>query len=142
MPAAPPGHPLDSGVSFRLDAKRLVSPRNGSLPLRRMVEALHGMGCELVEGKVALEAGSLGLEITTNFDQLNPPCAGLEKPTVVQPEWLEHFPADDLMAVVSIAIDPEPTSWRGRFPSPIASNASTRRGPASPRCGRASTCSP
>jgi hypothetical protein len=110
-----PGHPIDSGLFFRLDAKRMTTPRSGSLALRRTVEALHGMNCRRVEGTLAVKVGRLSFDITTTLEGPQTPPREAAKTQTVEPKWLEHFPADNLMAIVSVAVDPEPTSWARVF---------------------------
>jgi hypothetical protein len=113
--AVNPADPLDSGLCFSLDAKRLTTPRSGSLELRRTIEALHGMDCRRVEGTLAVKEGRLSFDITTTFEEPQTPRREATKTQTVEPKWLEHFPADNLMAIVSVAVDPEPTSWARVF---------------------------
>ncbi len=114
-PAVVPAHPIDSGLSFSLDAKRMTTPRSGSLELRRLVEALHAMDCRRVEGTLAVKDGRFSFDMTTTLERPEPPRGDAIRPASIDPEWLEHFPADNLMAIVSMAVDPEPTFWTRAF---------------------------
>lgn len=114
-PAVVPAHPIDSGLSFSLDAKRMTTPRSGSLELRRLVEALHAMDCRRVEGTLAVKDGRFSFDMTTTLERPEPPRGDAIRPASIDPEWLEHFPADNLMAIVSMAVDPEPTFWTQAF---------------------------
>jgi hypothetical protein len=111
-----PAYPLDSGLFFRLDAKRLTTPRSGSLGLRRTVEALHGMDCRRVEGTLALADGRLTFDMATTLGASQPPHpVGTKPQPTVESAWLEHFPAANVMAIVSMAVDPGPAFWDRAF---------------------------
>jgi hypothetical protein len=115
-----PGNPrfdesvLDSGLLFQLDATRIGSPPASGLAHRRAVEALHALGCRRVEGTSTLKDGRLSLEIATFLDRRPPGTAGVP-PRGVERAWLEALPADGVMAMVSLAIDPDPASWDRAF---------------------------
>ena len=107
--------PLDSGLIFRLDPKHLTIPRAGTLGLRRAIELLHGLDCRLAEGTVALRDGRLTLEVMTTFEGRNLPGRDGIKSAVVEQTWLTHLPSSNAIAMISMAIEPNPSSWDRAF---------------------------
>ena len=119
----------------------MTTPRSGSLGLRRTVEALHGMDCRRVEGTLALKDGRLTFDIATTLEGLRPPRRVGTKPPAVEPAWLERFPAANVMAIVSVAVDPGPAFWDRAFSLADRVERADPRVPESPHYERASTCS-
>ncbi len=109
------GHPLDSGLFFRLDPGRMTTPRAGSLGLRRAIEALRATNCRRAEGALALRDGRLTLEVATTLEERAATRGVVTRPPVMDPAWLEHFPASNAMAFMSVAVDPAPAFWDGAF---------------------------
>ncbi len=111
----PTARPIDSGLIFRLDPDRITMPRSGALGWRRAVEVLHGLDCGRVEGNVAIQAGRLTVEVVTTLEGREPPRRDGTKPPVVERAWLAHVPSTNVIAMISMAIDPDPASWDRAF---------------------------
>ncbi len=108
-------HSLDAGITFCLTPGRIPTPHGGSLGLRRAVEALHGIGCRRIEGSVALRGADLRVETKTVFDPPRAHHPPGRPPAAVDPAWLEGIPSSGVMAVIVLAIDPQPASWDRAF---------------------------
>jgi hypothetical protein len=107
--------PPDSGWAFRLAPARLTTPRAGSIGLRRAVELIHAIGCRGLDGFLALQDGTLALEVTTTFEARRTPAHAGSGPAVVDPTWLACLPSSGVMAFVALAIDPDPSTWDRAF---------------------------
>jgi hypothetical protein len=117
LPAVPvSGKPLLSGASFALDVGRLAREPAPPLPARALAELLRGLSCRRVEGSLALEGDSLGLD----FSMLLRPDAGVgsalrEGFAPIDPAWLECIPASGAMAVITLAFRPTREFWDSAF---------------------------
>jgi hypothetical protein len=105
---------LDSGTVFRLEPGRIPSPRNMSLRQRRTLEGLRAMGCTRLDGAASLNGGALALDFTTTLDGTK---GGHARPVhpVIEADWLEAMPSAGVVAMVSMAIDPDPHAWDWAF---------------------------
>jgi len=101
---------IESGLVFDLRPPRIVTPRAGSLELRRAVELLHAMGCQQMIGTVALGGERVSLDVTTQLDAADRPSGALKAATV-EPGWLELIPSRNLIGVVSLAVESSPRFW-------------------------------
>jgi hypothetical protein len=113
--AAHTARPLDSGLIFRLDPARITMPQGGAFGWRRAVEVLHGLDCRCAEGTLTLRDGRLTLEVVTTFEGREPRLRDGIKPPVVEQAWLAHLPSSNVIAMISVAIDPDPASWDRAF---------------------------
>jgi hypothetical protein len=111
---APLPAPPVSGIVFHLDPARLTSPRDGHLGQARAIEMIHATGCRQVDGIASLKDGTIALDVTTTFDRPRPRDDGA-RPRTVDIAWLEALPSSGVMAMVSLAIDPEPAAWDRAF---------------------------
>jgi hypothetical protein len=107
-------YPLESGTLLRLNPARISMPGDAPLAERQAIEALHALECRTVEVAASLKDGLLSLDVSTILEARRPGTA-IVRPRTVERAWLEALPADRVMAMVSVAIDPEPTSWDRAF---------------------------
>jgi hypothetical protein len=106
---------LSSGITFGLEPGSIVTPRGGSLGLRRALEALHGIGCRRLEGTVSLRGADLRVDARAVFVPSRVLHRAGRATAVVDPAWLEGIPSSRVMAVVSMAIEPEAAAWDAIF---------------------------
>jgi hypothetical protein len=113
-PTAPP-FPFDSGLVFELEPG-LMSAAVGSIPYRRSVAFLQGLGCRRIHGNLGLIGDSLAMEVTTMLRRgaLAEPL-GTKPPVAVDPAWLEWIPAAGVMAAFSVALEPDESFWESAF---------------------------
>jgi hypothetical protein len=107
--------PLDSGLAFCLIPARAGRAAAGSLAIRRAIALLEGLGCRQVDGATALRDRGFALEMMTTLEQRPIPDSGGRKPAVVEQEWLECVSSSEVMAFVSLAIDPTAAFWDSAF---------------------------
>jgi hypothetical protein len=120
VPKSAPAREVDglakagSGTIFYLEPGQRPISRDAPLGQRRTIEALHALRCRRVEGAAYLKDGALELDVSTTFDGQP---AGVAKPRAhaVEAAWLEGLPSAGVMAMVSVAIDPAPSSWDRAF---------------------------
>ena len=134
------GPKLDSGTVFRLEPGRVNIPLNAPLATRRMIEALHAIGSQRVDGSLCLQGGTLALDMTNTLERARQVRAEHRHPGVDR-TWLEGLPSAGVMAMISLAIDPEPSSWDWAFAVADRIERADPRGRASHRCAAGSTCS-
>jgi hypothetical protein len=101
---------LSSGLALELRPPCIVSGSGGSLEVRRAIEVFKALGCEQILGRFAVEGERLFLDVMTRFEASGRPSAGTAS-LGVDPTWLKLLPAQDLIAVVSLAVDPHPRFW-------------------------------
>ena len=107
--------PPTSGLAFRLDPRQLASPRGGSLSVRRIVEAIHSSECRGVEGILALHDGCLTFEASTTRAPVEGKPGPKSRLPAIDSRWLARLPASDVMAFLSVALDPTPANWDKAF---------------------------
>jgi hypothetical protein len=105
---------LESGTVFRLEPERISVPGSAPLNQRRAIEAIHALGCRRIDGAATLKDGVLSLDVSTTVEARRPRPAVVH-PRAVERAWLEGLPADGVMAMVSLAIDPGSASWEWAF---------------------------
>jgi hypothetical protein len=89
---------------------------SGPIPLRLAGELLRGISCRSAHGAVALEAGCIGIEVTTHLRvDKGAPSALWGRSAAIDPAWLELMPATGAIAVVSLALHPSPSYWDSAF---------------------------
>ncbi len=109
------GSALESGgLVFDLRPPRIVTPRAGSLELRRAVELLHAVGCQQMIGTLALAGDRLSLDVTTQLDVADRP-SGVLAAATVEPGWLELIPSRNLIGVISLAVESTARFWDRLF---------------------------
>jgi hypothetical protein len=105
---------LDSGLAFRLVPRRLVTPVASTVPVRRLIELVRGLGCERIEGRLALVDDRLGVELSSVLD-----AASVTRPaeqcSAIDEAWLTWIPEGLAAAAVSIATGPAPADWDRLF---------------------------
>ena len=115
MPASA-DKPIDSGVSFILDASRLASEPSLPQPARATAELLRGLGCQLLEGSVALNGDCLGLDVRTLLQAEDRAGAALWNGMApIDPAWFLSVPRSGTMAVVAMAFRPSRAFWDSAF---------------------------
>ena len=102
------------GTVFRLEPGRVNIPPNAPLATRRMIEALHAIGSQRVDGTLCLQGGTLTLDMTNTLERARQVHPEHRHPGVDR-TWLEGLPSAGVMALISLAIDPEPSSWDWAF---------------------------
>ena len=109
------GNRVDSGLIFELDPGRM-NANAGTTTNRRAAVLLQGLGCRWMRGNLALKDDLLALEVTTLLRRGEPsrPLPAT-KPVAVDPAWLTWVPARDVMAVVSVALEPGAAFWDSAF---------------------------
>ena len=119
----PPGSGLfssaltpESGATFVVDAKRLANIHSGPLPLKLPCELLRRLSCSKAHGTVALDGGCVGFELITQF----PADKRVQSPLwsrsgTVDPSWLAFIPSTGVMAIISLAFEPNPAYWDSAF---------------------------
>ncbi len=115
IPTAPPPFPFDSGLVFDLEPELLPAVA-GSVPYRRVVALLQGLGCRRIHGNLGFTGDFLAMEVTTMRKRAalaNPLPA--KPPVAVDPLWLEWIPAADVMAAFSVALEPGEPFWESAF---------------------------
>jgi len=98
---------VDSGLCFHLDPRRLAT--TGSVPLRRIVEAVRGLELSDVEGLFALRGDAVALTLSSRFEKDQATGGTLD------PAWLEWLPAEGVQATFAVALDSKPESWDAAF---------------------------
>ena len=109
------GNRVDSGLIFDLDPGRM-NAKAGTTANRRAAALLQGLGCRWMSGNLALKEDVLALEVTTllGHGEASRPLPAA-KPVGVEPSWLNWVPAQDVMAVVSLAFEPGAAFWESTF---------------------------
>ena len=79
-----------------------------------MIEALHAIGSRRVDGSLCLQGGTLALDMTNTLERARQVHPEHRHPSVDR-TWLEGLPSAGVMALISLAIDPEPNSWDWAF---------------------------
>ncbi len=110
------GEPLDSGVSFALDASRLASERSLPVAARVAGEFLRGLSSRRLQGTLALKGDCLGLDVATLVRPEDAASAALWNGTAtIDPAWLESVPSSGAMAVATLAFRPSREFWDSAF---------------------------
>ncbi len=112
-PSRTPGS-LKSGLIFELLPARIATPRSGSLEWRRTVELLHALSCGQLTGTLALEGERFSLDLTTRFETGERPSGGGAAASV-DPAWFEVIPAQNLLGIISLAVEASPRFWSRFF---------------------------
>ncbi len=126
------------GLVFDLRPPRIMTPRAGSLELRRAVELLNALGCQQMIGNLALEGDRLSLDVKTQLDVADRP-SGARAAATVEPGWVELIPARNLIGVVSLAVESTPQFWDRLFALADRLERVDPRGAMWLRCGHVST---
>jgi hypothetical protein len=105
---------LGSGLVFELRPARVATPSGGSWELRRAIEFLHALECREITGALALEGERLSLDVKTHFNSGDQPSGNDGRPSVDR-AWLALIPAQNLVAVVSLAVETSPRFWGRLF---------------------------
>ncbi len=100
---------IDSGVVFDLDPARLTVGQKAPLWFRRGVELIRGLGCRRLAGSLGVAGDHAGAEVTTTLEGGAPSAARVDR------AWLEAMPSAGVMAVVSLAIEPDAAFWTSAF---------------------------
>ncbi len=140
-PAPTPASDSESGLFFDLNPGRM-NARAGTTANRQAAAFLQGLGCQRIQGKLALAGDLLTLEMTTLLKrgQSSPPTAAA-RPAVVDPSWLTWVPARDAMGVISLAIEPGAAFWDTAFAvADRVDRADPARAVTWRRCERDSIC--
>ncbi len=109
------GPKLDSGTVFRLEMGRIDIPPNASLGTasnasrRSTPSAAAGW-----TGPLRLQGGTVVVDMTTTLERARQVHPDHRHPGVAR-TWLEGLPSAGVMALISLAIDPEPSSWDWAF---------------------------
>jgi hypothetical protein len=107
--------PEDAGLVFQLDADRLQDGA-ATIAMRRGVALLKGLDSQRVIGKLGLKGDVLAIEVTTSLMKTGRSTGTLALSREgVDPSWLRWLPAEEAMAVVSLAIEPSPVLWNQAF---------------------------
>ncbi|HWE36736.1 MAG TPA: hypothetical protein VG406_09225 [Isosphaeraceae bacterium] len=106
-PRIDPARQRDPGCSFEVEPAGLAAAR--SLPVRRLGEALRGLGCRRLEGVLRIEQDTFSLSLTS---RLADSPLGRRR---IAPEWLGWVPADRAIGAIAMAIDPEPEALAAAF---------------------------
>ena len=107
--------PFDSGLVFDLKPG-MMSPDAGTIAIRRAVALLQGLRWQHIHGNLGLTGDRLTIELTTTRDRVDAAKQPTAKPPVaVEPAWLEWIPAADVMAAVSVALEPGESFWDSAF---------------------------
>ena len=103
----PAGPALETGGLIRVAPEALRAA--GSLPVKRLAEALLAAGVQELEGALVLEDEALSLVVTGR-------CAGpLAVAAPLDPSWLDWVPASGTVAAMALALDPRPEAWDALF---------------------------
>lgn len=101
---------LGSGLVFDLRPPRIATPSAGSLEMRRSIELLHALGCGQIVGTLALQGERLSLDMKTQLDVGDRPSGGGAR-SRIDPAWLTLIPAQNLLGIVSLAVETSPRFW-------------------------------
>jgi len=108
-------HPFDSGLVFDLEPG-LMSPDTGTIAYRRAAALLQGLGCQRIHGDSGLTGDLFTMELTTMRKRGDGAQRLVTKPLIaVDPTWLEWIPAADVMAALSVAVEPGEPFWESTF---------------------------
>lgn len=99
--------PPATGCFLEIAPDGLAAAR--SLPVRRLGEALRGLGCRRLEGRLRMEGDALALTLSGRLD-----ASPLGRRRIA-PAWLGWVPADRAIGALAVAIDPEPEALAAAF---------------------------
>jgi hypothetical protein len=103
---------IDDGLIFDLAPALLTAPGPGRVGLRRAVELVRGLEFDTIQGRLALKANRLELDVTSG---LGPAKRAAAPEVAVNPAWLRWVPAAGIMGVASVAFAPEAAFWNSTF---------------------------
>jgi hypothetical protein len=109
----PPPESLDSGFVFQVEPG--PTPETASVALRRAIESLDALGCRATHGRFGLIEDRLEFEATSRLELAHPFAQSAVGDCAIEAPWLRYIPADEALAVVSIASGRGPAYWEGVF---------------------------
>ena len=111
----PPSESIDSGLVFHAEPERVSAPVTASVTLRRVIQLVHALGCRAIDGHFGLIEDRLEMEATSRLEPVHPlRQAGLGD-CVIETRWLRYIPAEEALALISIASGRGPAYWEGVF---------------------------